>query len=146
MGRTRLLGGLLAAVVLLQFGYPVTEYGRFWFGLYLLAYAALVAIGTALVRESRVRVGGLAVAAGTLLGFGAWTAADPGSDPARIGLFGAMAEGAFGGWRSSRAVSWCTHRKADEGVRAGFPCRLRRTQRGACQGDAQQDSHPANAP
>ncbi|WP_278314699.1 potassium channel family protein [Lolliginicoccus levis] len=46
----RKLGLLLAFVVLLQFGYPLTHYGEWWTAAYLLFYGGMIFFGVQVVR------------------------------------------------------------------------------------------------
>ena len=75
---TRLAGGFLLLLVVLQFGYPVTLYGRAWGVVYQLAYASLFVVGAWATRRA---VFDSLLAAGSALGFTAASVWYLSSDP-----------------------------------------------------------------
>lgn len=72
----------LAALVLMQFGYPVSLYGPLWLALYLLGFVAMVLFGVSIARSERQRLhayNGLAV---LVIVAGGWYAIQQGSQVA----------------------------------------------------------------
>lgn len=73
-GRTRTLAALLAAAVVLQFGYPVTGYGALWTAAYMLGYAVMLAVGIVVVRDEGQHVAPMVAVTGVFLVCGTWFA------------------------------------------------------------------------
>lgn len=72
----------LAALVLMQFGYPVSLYGPVWLALYLLGFVAMVLFGVSIARSEQQRLhayNGLAV---LVIVAGGWYAIQQGSQVA----------------------------------------------------------------
>lgn len=65
---------LLASLVLLQFGYPVTQTGSGWTVAYLLLYSGVIAFGVRTVRPNPRRYWPIAAASMALVGGGTWFA------------------------------------------------------------------------
>ncbi|WP_046471193.1 potassium channel family protein [Allosalinactinospora lopnorensis] len=80
------LGAFLMVLILLQFGFPVTLYGDWWTGLYMLLYAWMVVSGILTVRDERDRLVPLLVITPVFLVFGIWVAFDQQNEDARLGM------------------------------------------------------------
>jgi hypothetical protein len=86
MNTTGNLKILLTAVIFLQFGFPITTYGRPWIGVYILSHVAMVLFGTLTVRSERQPLPPVMVLAVAVLAFGAWFSLDPASRAATMGI------------------------------------------------------------
>lgn len=86
MNTTANLKIFLLAVLLVQFGSPITLYGRLWIGAYILMQVAMVLFGILTVRAERQPVAPVLILAVAVLTFGAWFSLDPSSAPATLGV------------------------------------------------------------
>lgn len=86
MTTTRNLKVLLVAVILLQFGFPITTYGRGWTGVYLLTHVTMVLFGILTVRDRQYPLAPIATLAAGVLACGAWFSFDPVSTPATMSV------------------------------------------------------------
>ncbi|WP_084130544.1 potassium channel family protein [Demequina sp. NBRC 110055] len=77
---------LLSSLVILQFGYPVTQYGTVWTVVYLLAYGGVIAFGVRTVRPDPRRNWPIGAAALVLLVGGSWFAFQQDSEVATIAM------------------------------------------------------------
>lgn len=79
------LAAFLLIVVLLQFGYPVSLYGPWWNGCYLLLYAGMLVFGIRALRQQGHRTLPVYVLAVPFVAFGLWTGIDDDNPTARLG-------------------------------------------------------------
>lgn len=76
----------LIAVVLVQFGFPITLYGRLWTSVYILMQVAMVVFGVLTVRSEGERVAPVFVPGVVALAFGGWFSLDPDSSARTLGV------------------------------------------------------------
>lgn len=82
---------LLAVVALLQFGYPLTVFGRLWTGVYLMLHLVMITYSTLVARREKVRAPG-ATPVGILFGVSVlWHALQQGSETSQTVMFAAAA-------------------------------------------------------
>lgn len=72
----------MVALVVLQFGYPVSLYGPVWLGLYLVGYVAMVLFGISIARSEERPLPAYNVLAVFVIASGGWYAFQQGSDVA----------------------------------------------------------------
>lgn len=72
MRRTTALAGLLTFATVLQFGYPVTEYGELWMAGYMVLYAGMLAFGISCVHSEHETVVPLISLTAIFLVTGTW--------------------------------------------------------------------------
>ncbi|MDA2812219.1 ion channel [Nocardiopsis sp. RSe5-2] len=89
--RDKVLLGFLAAVALLQFGYPVTLHGPVWTALYMSLYAVMIVFGVMICRDEGQRTAPAFIVAAVFLVFGLWVAVDQDSKAAHLGMFASVA-------------------------------------------------------
>jgi hypothetical protein len=87
------LGAFALSLTVLQFGFPITQYGTVWNAVYLLLYAAMVLFGIMVVRAERERLTTVVGIAAVFLGCAVWFTLDPDSATATLWMF--IAIGAF---------------------------------------------------
>lgn len=80
------LAWLLAFVVVLQFGYPVTQYGEGWTAGYMLAYAGMIFFGLLSVHRERLRVFPLYLPGAAFVVCGTWFSVDQTSRSATMAM------------------------------------------------------------
>lgn len=88
---TRNLGLLLAFVVVLQFGYPITSYGGFWTAVYMLLYAGMIFYGVLTVHQRGESIRMPVVVGAVFASFGVWFAVDQDSTVATVGMLSTVA-------------------------------------------------------
>ena len=81
---------LLASLVLLQFGYPITSYGTAWIVVYLLLYGGVIAYSARAMAANPRRYWPVVVASVLLMGAGTWFAMQEDSPPAQIAMLSAI--------------------------------------------------------
>ncbi|MBB4932187.1 voltage-gated potassium channel Kch [Lipingzhangella halophila] len=84
------LGFFLLALLLLQFGFPMTFYGPWWTGLYMLLYAAMVVFGILVTHGERDRLAPALLVTPVFLAFGVWVAFDQANTDARLGMLASL--------------------------------------------------------
>lgn len=81
---------LLASLVLLQFGYPVTYHGAAWTVAYLLVYGGVIAYGVRTVRPNPRRNWPIGAASVTLIVAGTWFAVHQADATATMAMLAAV--------------------------------------------------------
>lgn len=89
--KTRALATLLILVVLLQFGYPVADYGPLWTALYLLFYASMLGFGILTVRADGEPTWPMALVTAVFLVSGGWFSLFQDSTPALVAMLTSVA-------------------------------------------------------
>lgn len=93
MNLTRNLGVLILAVLLVQFGSPITLYGRPFVAVYILMEVGMVVFGVSTVRSEGQPIAPMLGLGALVLAGGAWFLVAPGSNPATLAVN--LAVGAF---------------------------------------------------
>lgn len=83
---TRNLGILLAFIVALQFGYPISEYGAGWAALYFLLYAGMIGYGILVSKEDGGRAWPMAIIGVAYVAWAIWYAFDQDNNLAYVGM------------------------------------------------------------
>ncbi|NEE03598.1 potassium channel family protein [Phytoactinopolyspora halotolerans] len=89
--RTQSLIFLLVFIVLLQFGYPITDYGEIWTGLYMLLYAGMIFFGVLVVREEGQHPRGIILLGAVFALFGVWFSFAQDSTPVTLAMLTSVA-------------------------------------------------------
>ncbi|RNL85013.1 potassium channel family protein [Halostreptopolyspora alba] len=84
------LGLFLLALLLLQFGFPVTFYGPWWTGMYMLLYAAMIVFGILATHGERGSLASAVLVTPVFLTFGVWVAFDQDNADARLGMLASL--------------------------------------------------------